>query len=80
MDFTFSFGWMFAGVAITAAGVLIVVFYRQIAENLASGVMSYERVKLFGIIMAVVGLLVTANLHIVVLKLIFNLIFGNAFG
>ena len=77
MDFTFSFGWMAAGIAITIAGGLIVVFYRQIADNLAHGVSSYDRVKLFGIITAVVGLLVTANLHIFVLTLIFNLLFGQ---
>ena len=77
MDFTFSFGWMAAGIAITIAGGLIVVFYRQIADNLAHGVSSYDRVKLFGIITAVVGLLVTANLHILVLTLIFNLLFGQ---
>ena len=75
MDFTFNFGWMIGGVVITIAGGLIVVFYRQIAENLASGVSSYDRVKLFGIITVVVGLLVTANLHIMVLTLITNLLF-----
>ena len=68
---------MAAGLVITVIGVLIVVFYRQIAENLASGVASYDRVKLVGIITAVVGLLVTANLHILILTLIFNLMFGQ---
>ena len=77
MDFTFSFGWMAAGIAITVAGVLIVVFYKQIADNLAHGVSSYDKVKLFGVITAVVGLLVTANLHIVILTLIWNLVFGG---
>lgn len=77
MDFTFSFGWMIGGVVITIAGGLIVLFYRQIADNLASGVSSYERVKLFGIITIVLGLLVTANLHIMVLTLITNLLFNR---
>ena len=77
MDFEFSFGWMFAGIAIAIAGGLIVVFYRQIAEGLANGVSSYEKIKLFGIITIVVGLLVTANLHIFVLQLIINLMFGK---
>lgn len=75
MDFTFSFGWMAGGLAIALAGGLIVVFYRQIADNLASGVSSYDRVKLFGIITIVIGLLVTANLHILVLTLLTNLLF-----
>ena len=77
MDFEFSFGWMFGGLAIALAGGLIVVFYRQIAENLANGVSSYEKVKLFGVITVVVGLLVTANLHIFLLNLIVKLMFGK---
>lgn len=77
MDFTFDFGWMAGGIVITIIGVLIVVFYRQIAENLVNGVSSYDRVKLFGIITAVVGLLITANLHTFILTLIVNLMFGR---
>ena len=77
MDFEFSFGWMAAGLAIALAGGLIVVFYRPIAENMANGVSSYEKVKLFGIITLIIGFLVTANLHIFILTLITNLIFGR---
>ena len=77
MDFTFSVGWMIAGLVIAAAGGLIVYFYRPIAENMANGVSSYEHVKLFGVITIVVGLLVTANLHLFVLTLIVHLITGR---
>ena len=77
MDFTFNFGWMAGGLVITLAGGLIIIFYRQIAENLANGVSSYDRVKLFGVITVIVGLLVTANLHIFVLNLIAKLMFGK---
>ena len=75
MDFTFDIGWMFGGLAIAAAGGAMVIFYRQIAENMANGVSSYEKVKLFGIITIVVGLLVATNLHTFLLGLIVNLIF-----
>lgn len=75
MDFTFDFGWMVGGLFIALAGGLIVIFYRQIADNLANGVSSYERVKLFGVITIIVGLLITANLHIFILTLITNLLF-----
>jgi hypothetical protein len=68
---------MVGGLFIALAGGLIVIFYRQIADNLASGVSSYERVKLFGIITIIVGLLITANLHILVLTLITNLLFNR---
>lgn len=77
MDFTFSIGWLIGGLAIAAAGGGIVFFYRQIAENLASGVSSYEKVKLFGVIAIVVGLLVAMNLHILVLTFIAHLITGK---
>lgn len=77
MDFTFDFGWMVGGLVIAAAGGAIVIFYRQIAENLANGVSSYERVKLFGIITIVVGLIVTANLHTFILTLLVRLITGK---
>ncbi len=75
MDFTFDFGWMVGGLVIALAGGLIVVFYRQIAEGLANGVSSYEKVKLFGVITIIVGLLITANLHILILNFITSLIF-----
>ena len=75
MDFTFDFGWMAGGLLITLIGGLIVIFYRQISDNLVSGVSSYEKVKLFGVITIIIGLLITANLHISVLTLIANLFF-----
>ena len=76
MDFTFDFGWMFGGIAIAMAGGAIVIFYRQIADNFANGVSSYEKVKLFGIITLVIGFLITANLHTLILTLLVNLIRG----
>jgi len=77
MDFTFSIGWVFGGLAIAAVGGAIVFFYRPIAENMASGVASYDKVKLFGIITTVVGFLIAANLHTVILTIIVNFITGG---
>ena len=77
MDFEYSIGWMFGGLAIALAGGLIVIFYKQIADNLANGVSSYDHVKLFGVITTVIGLLITANLHTFLLSLITNLLFGK---
>jgi len=77
MDFTFSIGWVFGGLAIAAVGGAIVVFYQKIADNLASGVRSYDRVKLFGVITVVVGLLIAANLHTLILTLLVNFIRGG---
>ena len=47
MEYSFSIGWLFGGLAIALAGGLIVIFYKQIADNLANGVSSYDHVKLF---------------------------------
>ncbi|MBR3324207.1 hypothetical protein IKG24_01555 [Candidatus Saccharibacteria bacterium] len=77
MDFTFSIGWLIGGLLIAAAGGAIVFFHRQISENLASGVSSYEKVKLFGVITIVVGLLVAMNLHTLILGLLVHLITGK---
>ena len=77
MDFTFSIGWVFGGLVIAAIGGAIVFFHRQIAENMANGVSSYDKVKLFGVITIVVGLLVATNLHTLILTLIVNLIRGG---
>ena len=77
MDWSFNIGWLFGGVAIAGAGGAIVFFHRQIAENLANGVKSYDHVKLFGTITIVVGLLVAMNLHTLILSIIVNIIRGG---
>lgn len=75
MDYQFSLGWMFGGLLIALAGGLIVIFYKQIADNLVNGVSSYDKVKLFGIVTIIVGLICTANLHTFILGWLVNLLF-----
>ena len=77
MDYTFSVGWMFGGLAIAAIGGAIVFFYRPISENLANGVSSYEHVKLFGVIAVIVGFLIASNLMPLVLTMLIKLLFGK---
>ena len=77
MEYTFSIGWLFGGLAITLAGGLIVIFYKQIADNLVNGVSSYDKVKLFGVITIIIGLICTANLHTFLLGALVNLMFGR---
>lgn len=77
MDFTFSIGWVFGGLLIAAAGGAIVYFHQKIADNLAGGVRSYDKVKLFGLITTIVGLLIAANLHTLILTLLVNFIRGG---
>lgn len=75
MDYEFSIGWMFGGLVVALAGGLIVIFYKKIADGLAGGVSSYEKVKLFGIIAIVLGLLITSNLLPAILTWLVQLMF-----
>ena len=77
MDYEFSFGWLAGGLAIALAGGLIVVFYKQIADGLVNGVSSYDKVKLFGIVVIIVGFLFASNLFFFLLDMIAKLMFGK---
>ena len=75
---SFSLSALIVGFIILATGGACVVFYQQIADNVAHGVNSYDHVKLFGIIAIAIGFLVMTNLHSVVLGWLVGLIFPNA--
>ena len=75
MDWTFSFGWMFLGLIIAAAGVAIVANYQKISDYMLSGVSSYDRCKFWGIIIMVVGLLIMAHIHTLLLTLFVDIVF-----
>jgi hypothetical protein len=77
MSWEFSIGWFMLGVLILAAGAAIVLFYRQISYGLASGISSFDNVKLFGIVTCIVGLLIMSNLHTFLLNALVNLVFGR---
>ena len=73
--YTFSVTWFFIGMLIVALSTAAVVFHRPLADNLAGGVASYERFKLWGLIGCGVGLLVMLNIHTLILSIIFDAIF-----
>lgn len=75
MDYSFNLGWLFGGLGIAVAGGLIVIFYKQISDNLVNGVSSYEKVKLVGVITAVVGFLMASNLLPIILTWLIQSIF-----
>jgi hypothetical protein len=79
MQWTFSLPWFFGGIAIAAAGALIVKFHRQIADTWANGVSSYDHVKLFGLVACIAGLIFMANLHTMIFYLIFHIIMPDKF-
>lgn len=75
MDYTFNLGWLFGGLGVILAGGLIVIFYKQISDNLVNGVSSYDKVKLVGVITTVVGFLMASNLLPIILTWIVELLF-----
>ena len=75
MDWNYSIGWLFVGILILAAGTAITVLYQKISDTWASGPASYEKVKLVGIIVAILGLIIMANLHTLILSLFVGLVF-----
>ena len=76
MDWNFSIGWFLIGTLILAAGAAMVVFHRQITDNfLTTGVSGYDKVKFWGIITCVLGLIIMTNLHTVILTALVNIVF-----
>jgi len=77
MDYEFSLASFFIGLLILAAGVAFVRYYQWVADNFGSGVGSYERYKLYAFLTCGLGLIVSINLHTIVLRTIFNAIFPH---
>ena len=75
MSYEFSFGSFFIGLLILAAGTAFVKWHQQIADNLGSGVASYDRFRLWALIACGLGFLVMLNLHTFILGWFFSLLF-----
>jgi len=75
MQYEFSIGSFFVGLLILAVGVACVKWYQPIADNLGSGVGSYERFKLWAFIICGLGFVVMVNLHTMLLIWFFGLFF-----
>ena len=78
MTYEFSIGSFFVGLLILVAGVAFVRWHQVIADNLSSGVSSYDRYKLYAFITCGVGLVVMLNLHTMFFTWFFGLLFGGA--
>jgi hypothetical protein len=78
MSYEFSFGSFFLGLVILAAGIAFVKWHQIIADNLGSGVSSYDRFKLWAFITCGLGFLVMLNLHTLILAWFFGLLFARS--
>lgn len=76
MEYEFSIESFFFGLGIFVIGILFMRFHQVIANNLGSGWPSYDRFKLWALIICIVGILVTLNLHWFLIINILNSIFG----
>ena len=77
MDYTFSWAAFFIGALILLVGAALTAWYRPIADNLGSGVSSYDRYRLAGLIACGVGIVVMLNLHTLILGWILDLFFSG---
>jgi hypothetical protein len=75
MEYEFSAGWFFTGLVVLLVGVAFVKWHQVIADNLGSGVVSYERYKLYAFITCALGFVVMLNLHTLILRAFFSLLF-----
>ena len=76
MEYTFSWGSFFIGILILLASGSLTLWHRQIADAIGSGVNSYSRYQLWGLIGCGLGLIVMLNLHTVILTVIFSSLFN----
>jgi len=78
MEYEFSVGWFFTGFIVLLIGIAFVKWHQTIADNLGSGVVSYERYKLYAFITCGLGFIVMLNLHTFILRWFFGLFFPHA--
>jgi len=77
MTYEFSIGSFFVGLVILAAGVAFVKWYQVIADNMGSGVSSYDRYRMWALITCGLGFIVMLNLHTTLLVWFFSMLFSR---
>ena len=75
--YEFSIFWCIIGIIVVLGGVAFLRFYKEVADNMGSGVSSYNHYKIAALIMCGAGILMTFNLHNLVIAFVANLIFGG---
>jgi len=75
MYYEFSLNALFVGIAILIIGGLMVIFYQKIADNFLGGVGSYEKTKLYGLIVCGIGIIIMTSLHSIPLNWLVHSLF-----
>jgi hypothetical protein len=76
--YEFSWLWFFIGLAVVGGGIAFLRFYKEVADNMGQGVSSYNHYKIAALVICGAGILMTFNLHNLVIAFIGNLVFGGA--
>jgi len=74
MDYTFDIFSLFAGLFIILLGIVFIKWYKQISNFFGLGVTGYEKFRLAALIVCIIGILVSINMHIYVLRLIVKIL------
>ena len=76
--YSFSWLWFFIGIIAVGVGLAWLRFYKQIADNMLSGVTSYNRSKIVALCVMGAGFIMMFNLHTLIVEFIGRAIFGGA--
>ncbi len=74
--YEFSIGSFFFGIVLLIVGALVVVFHQKLADNLGSGVSSYDRFKPWGLIICGIAVILMTSLHSILLNWLASSLFG----
>ena len=72
-----SLGAFFFGLLVLGGGVAMIVFHKEIANNFMYGVGSYDKVKMWGLILCGLGIVIMTNLHSLILGFLFKSLLGS---
>lgn len=72
-----NFGTFLLGLGITILGALMVRFYKEISDNLAGGISSYDKVRLWGLGITIFGIFFAFNIIQLIILEIVKLFFPN---
>ena len=73
--YEFSISSFFVGIVVLIIGALMVVFHQKLADNLGSGLASYDKFKLWGLIVCGAGLVLITSLHTIPLNWLLDAVF-----
>lgn len=69
--------WFFVGFIVIALGLVMVRYYKEIADMFGWGASSYDRYRIVAIVMTMIGVLMVFNLHTFIINSVLTLLFGG---